>query len=841
MLKHILLISFILLCPKINFGQAAVDIEIKIRDSTGIFQRLWFGLDLEATDGIDPQLGESDLPPCPPGNHFDVRWWLPPFSGVLSSIRDYRAPGNPPAFPFTGTKQYSLKFQTLDYPVTINWDLPPEIASTSRIQDVFGGVIINKVFAGTDSVVVTNPGIGQLNIFVDYNNIGGDPNGPIFGISPSELNFPQNIIGSDTTLPVTVTNYGLANTLTISNIVSSNEFFAIVPNIFPINIAPLASQIFQVTNTATINPQLGTIEFTHNAYGSPTNLNVSAPPGFQPGPTFTISSSSLIFPQLSVGTVDSLPITISNFGYLNTLYINEIISTNSYFNILPNAVPIAIEPLSTQTFFVIYTSAPEIQQGTIEFIHNAPGSPSVLNVSSVPSQAEFSIYPASRLFGSPPSTQRFWITNTGDFDSLIISGIISSNSNYSISPNSFPISISPGSMVEIFVTLNNSSGFQFGIIEFIDNASGSPHQVFVSNQLLSPQVEAILVIEGNVSSQTLLFGVDSLATDGIDQIIGENDIPPPPPPGAFDARFTLPENNYSGSLNSVKDYRYSYPPYQGQKEYRLSYQPEFSGGIEINWDLPPGITGVLQDIITGTLINVPISGTGSFIVPDPIAFNKLKMLIYFFIPPISVELVSLNATLSKNSVKLDWTTATETNNQGFEILRRTQNDNEWEKIGFVPGFGTTTEPKSYSFTDPDIVGTTGNYKYRLKQIDFDGSFEYSNEIEVEVDFTPKEFVLYQNYPNPFNPTTKIKYSIPTPPSSSPLLKGRNEVGFVSLKVYDVLGNEVATLVNEEKQPGVYEVEFDSHSDEGQNLSSGIYFYTLKAGNFISIKKMVLLR
>ncbi len=160
-----------------------------------------------------------------------------------------------------------------------------------------------------------------------------------------------------------------------------------------------------------------------------------------------------------------------------------------------------------------------------------------------------------------------------------------------------------------------------------------------------------------------------------------------------------------------------------------------------------------------------------------------------------------------------------------------QNDNEWEEIGFVPGFGTTTEPKSYSFIDENV--TTGTYKYRLKQIDFDGTFTYSNEIEVAVDFTPKEFVLYQNYPNPFNPTTTIKFEIPLSP---PLLQGESEaIAFVTLKVYDILGNEVATLVNEEKQPGVYEVEFDAFIC----FASGMYFYKLQAGTFVQTKKMIL--
>ncbi|MBE0569983.1 MAG: T9SS type A sorting domain-containing protein [Ignavibacteriaceae bacterium] len=190
-----------------------------------------------------------------------------------------------------------------------------------------------------------------------------------------------------------------------------------------------------------------------------------------------------------------------------------------------------------------------------------------------------------------------------------------------------------------------------------------------------------------------------------------------------------------------------------------------------------------------------------------------------------VELVSFNATLLNNNVQLNWSTATETNNSGFEIQRKElgvrSQELEWEKIGFVPGFGTTTEPKSYSFTDENV--TTGMYKYRLKQIDFDGSSEFSNEIEVAVDFTPKEFVLYQNYPNPFNPNTVISYQLPVS-------------GDVILKVYDVLGNEVATLVDEYKPAGMYEVEFNASA-----LPSGVYFYQLKTGNYIQTKKMVLMK
>jgi photosystem II stability/assembly factor-like uncharacterized protein len=199
---------------------------------------------------------------------------------------------------------------------------------------------------------------------------------------------------------------------------------------------------------------------------------------------------------------------------------------------------------------------------------------------------------------------------------------------------------------------------------------------------------------------------------------------------------------------------------------------------------------------------------------------------------IPVELTSFSAEVIDDGVMLNWTTATEINNQGFEIQRQVgsqqlavgnlpNGESSWETIGYVAGFGTTTEPKSYSFTDENV--TTGIYKYHLKQIDYDGTFSFSDIVEVEFNQVPEEFRLYQNYPNPFNPKTSIQYAI-------------SSRQFVTLKVYDILGNEIATLVNEEKQPGVYEVEFDASS-----LASGIYLYQLKTGAFVQTNKMVLLR
>jgi streptogramin lyase len=202
---------------------------------------------------------------------------------------------------------------------------------------------------------------------------------------------------------------------------------------------------------------------------------------------------------------------------------------------------------------------------------------------------------------------------------------------------------------------------------------------------------------------------------------------------------------------------------------------------------------------------------------------------------IPVELKSFTATLLDNKVHLNWTTATELNNKGFEIERKVLSsqssfgNSEFQTIGFVEGNGTTTEIKNYSFTDNLTLSHTLTHTlvYRLKQIDFDGSYSYSNEIEVKIDFNPKEFVLYQNYPNPFNPSTKISWQSP--------------VGsWQTLKIYDALGNEVTTLVDEYREAGRYEVEFQSTVGNRQ-LASGIYFYTIKSGDYFEVKRMTLLK
>jgi hypothetical protein len=201
--------------------------------------------------------------------------------------------------------------------------------------------------------------------------------------------------------------------------------------------------------------------------------------------------------------------------------------------------------------------------------------------------------------------------------------------------------------------------------------------------------------------------------------------------------------------------------------------------------------------------------------------------------PLPVELTYFSAeyrvqsAMADKSVELKWTTATEVNNYGFNIERRETGNGKsetWIKIGFVQGYGNSNSPKEYFFLDS--TPPSGKIHYRLKQIDFDGQFEYSGIVEVIIDI-PAQFSLKQNYPNPFNPITTIKYSIPNVGTGFSLS---------ILKVYDILGSEVATLVNEKQSAGNYEVKFD-----GSKLASGVYFYKLQAGKYSSIRKLLLIK
>ncbi len=188
--------------------------------------------------------------------------------------------------------------------------------------------------------------------------------------------------------------------------------------------------------------------------------------------------------------------------------------------------------------------------------------------------------------------------------------------------------------------------------------------------------------------------------------------------------------------------------------------------------------------------------------------------------PLPVELTSFTSVVNKNNVTLNWSTSSEANNAGFDIERSVPKG-DWTKVGFVEGKGNSVNVNSYTFNERGL--NEGTYNYRLKQIDFNGNYEYfnlSNEVIVGI---PSDYNLSQNYPNPFNPSTRIDFDIPVD-------------GNVRLVMIDMAGREVATLVNEVKTAGYYSVQFNA-----ANLSSGMYFYSLSVNGFSHTKRMMLVK
>ena len=267
-----------------------------------------------------------------------------------------------------------------------------------------------------------------------------------------------------------------------------------------------------------------------------------------------------------------------------------------------------------------------------------------------------------------------------------------------------------------------------------------------------------------------------------------------------------PSNN--SDLNATLVFSYDESELNGlaEKDLSLYLIPDSDPG----WIKLGGIVDTQANTVTA-------SGIAQFNLITLAANSKL----------VPVELMKFTAISENNSIKLKWQTATELNNKGFEVERKnegTEDKNQenpvWTRIGFVEGSGSTTERQLYSFIDKNPTGGS-NFIYRLKQIDFDGSYKYSDEIEVNI--IPDNFLLSQNYPNPFNPSTTIKYSL-------------KEESRVQIKVYNSIGQEVTTLINETNPAGYYSIIFNA-----KGLPSGIYFYRIEAGSFNQVKKMMLIK
>lgn len=348
-----------------------------------------------------------------------------------------------------------------------------------------------------------------------------------------------------------------------------------------------------------------------------------------------------------------------------------------------------------------------------------------------------------------------------------------------------------------------------------------------------PEVKLPLIVTNGPGSKTLYFGLDPIATNGRDTVLGESELPPAPPTGVFDVRFTIQHLGFPPTFQGLdKDYRQGDSGSVGAYVHRLKWQlATGQDTIKFAWNLPAGVTGTIKDLFGGAFVNVPMVGVGNHTEPSTgFTFTELEMRITYD-GSLPIQLAGFSASVIEGGrVRLDWTTLTETNNYGFEVQKSLSPTTAFETIpnSFIPGQGTTVEPHHYSYVDE--TSTAGTWYYRLKQTDLDGTAHYSEPIHVDVltgvdneGGTATGFMLAQNYPNPFNPTTTIAYSIPA-----------NQQ--VRLKVYDLLGKEVADLVDEIQRAGNHVTSWDASS-----VAGGVYFYRLTSGSAVETRSLVLLK
>lgn len=334
-------------------------------------------------------------------------------------------------------------------------------------------------------------------------------------------------------------------------------------------------------------------------------------------------------------------------------------------------------------------------------------------------------------------------------------------------------------------------------------------------------------VSDGVNTFTVRFGLASGATDCLDDGI-DGGAPPPPFPGAFGTWFQS-DNCPNGPEYFWIDYRALTAT---AKNLDFHYQSGTTNPITLTWD--PVVLGGLADSalmvdpFTGTLFSQNMLTTNSLNTGvSPFITNRIRIRLVPD-PALPITLVSFTGQATEgNTVRLDWVTLSEVNNFGFFVERKQAGETSFGALpgGFVAGQGTTTEPHSYSYVDATTGGARSTY--RLRQVDTDGSFSYSPEVVVDFPTgvgdggAPVSFALYQNYPNPFNPATEVRYDLAT-------------ASHVDLHVYNAVGQVVATLVNGEQQAGTHQVRFDA-----SHLSSGVYVYQLRAGDFTATKKLVL--
>jgi parallel beta-helix repeat protein len=339
-----------------------------------------------------------------------------------------------------------------------------------------------------------------------------------------------------------------------------------------------------------------------------------------------------------------------------------------------------------------------------------------------------------------------------------------------------------------------------------------------------------LLIQSNASNPGFVFNHNIMYPPALNKqyiVLLNPSLPTSVTPGAIDSNYYFNPYNTSNTFLSYDD------TYSNYTFYTYAAWKTFTG-LEKHSTIAAGTNQKLFTNKTSSPVAVTLSPTSYKDVTGASVTGSITLQPYasrlLFVDnsiPLPVELVSFTMAKVNGVILLNWKTATEVSNYGFDIERKATGagaDTAWTKIGFVPGNGSTSSPHAYSYTDQSV--TTAIYSYRLKQIDTDGRFVYSSVIQMSVTAVaptdlPTEFALDQNYPNPFNPSTTVHYSVAA-------------AGPVRLSIFDITGREVATLVNSTMAAGNYSVQWNA-----KDMPSGVYIYRMTAGSFTSVKKLLL--
>lgn len=854
MRKLFSILAMFILTLSFTYAQPEIDIPLTFGDGVALNTQPRFGLGTTMTNCIDFPW-ESDLPPFPPIGAFEARFDLQPYCGsALSSYQDYRPVTS---YPFSGTVEHRIIWQLSDFPgvvgFQVGYDLPPEV--TIVIKDELGGIIFNSgTLSGSGLYTITAP-LTAARMTVTYTNI--TPPGPELTLSPASLNFGPVAVGvSSPAQTVTVSNTGSGD-LTITNITSDNAQFTFTSATLPITLAAGNSTTVDVVFTpSSLGNQSGNIIFTHNAAGSPTSLPVQGV-GADAGPTFAVSPASINFGNVSVGNTVIANVTVSNNGLTNPLNITNVVASPGVYSVSPTSA--TIPPLGNQVFTVSFTPTSGGNfPGTLTFTHNAPSSPDVVTLDGNGIAVYGLIFAQDTVYNLEDSSytetmqlkslsakaqalQFRLLVNKSDGDNVFLTfqniqkGSDVSDPSWVLQYNVFrgPLTSNGASVDSIYVLLynlnqnggldpgdyNNLFTVNYRVADLpalldtarstfkITNAEASTYQGFPIDITPSRNTLTVLATNrvrsyGDVNGDGFIDILDLI--DVVDHIVGRD------------------------SLDSAEFLRADIAPWTiGAPD------PSPDGFVNVQ-DL-----AVIQNIIltgfypSGVQVNDKPTAQQEYLAKSN-GDEEAKVILYMTTSGIAMHLDSKVAIRgaqihfgqlpdNPGNINMDSELGGGYYFHQVDLLRVLMYDQAGQKyieegrhyLGNIP----------FSIERPQDITID---KLILVSLD---KRKLTN-IKVEIIYgdapLPYDYELFQNFPNPFNPSTSVMFTVP-------------KNGLVTIKVYDMLGQEVATLVNEVVDRGVYTVNWDGLTNQGSYVASGNYIYRMVAGDFVKSRKMMLIK